>query len=134
MLRLHSLVAAIVALMLLTACGGGGEGGEAGQAEVEPLETLTAGAQQASYALGVDLGRQVAGMPGADDHDQVVRALHDQLAGDARLDFQSPRGRSWRCSRTTTARARARVTTSTRTPGPPVASPARRPSAATPSA
>jgi FKBP-type peptidyl-prolyl cis-trans isomerase len=92
MLRLHSLVAAIVALMLLTACGGGGDGGdEAGQAEVEPLETLTAGAQQASYALGVDLGRQVAGMPGADEQGQVVQGLHDQMAGDARLDFQAAR-------------------------------------------
>ena len=80
-----ALVAALAALLLLAACGGGST------QDSQRLSSLEPGLQEASYAMGVDMGKQSAGMVGIDDHDVVIRGLKDQIADQAKLDFVAAR-------------------------------------------
>lgn len=50
------------------------------------LTALEPGMQTVSYAIGMDMGRQVGTMPGADDDAQLVAGLRERLAGSAKLE------------------------------------------------
>jgi FKBP-type peptidyl-prolyl cis-trans isomerase FkpA len=91
MLRRSLPLALVAGLILVIGCGGGGngDGGQAGGAG--SLDELSQGLQEASYALGVDMGRQVAGMPGSGDFDVVIRGMQDMLADEAKLDAMQAR-------------------------------------------
>ena len=73
----------LIAVLALAACGG--------QSEEKPLTTLEPGIQEVSYALGMDLARQIAGMPGAENHELIMAGARDQLAGSAKLTADEAR-------------------------------------------
>ena len=74
---------ALVAVLALAACGG--------QSEENPLSSLEPGIQEVSYALGMDLARQVAGMPGAENHEMLLAGARDQMAGSPKLTADEAR-------------------------------------------
>lgn len=78
----HLLLPAVTlfGLVALAACGGSGGDKE------EPLTSLEEGMQTVSYAIGMDMARQIGSMPGADDHAQLVTGLRERLAGSAHMD------------------------------------------------
>jgi FKBP-type peptidyl-prolyl cis-trans isomerase len=88
MLRRSLLLTFLATLAVLTACGDGGGGDDQG---VAGLTSLSSGLQEASYALGVDMGRQVAGMPGAENTGNVVQGLRDMMADTPKIDFMEAR-------------------------------------------
>ena len=77
----HSILPAValVGLVALAACGGA-----AGDKE-KALTSLEPGMQTVSYAIGMDMGQQIGGMPGADDQEQLLVGLKARLAGGAKL-------------------------------------------------
>ncbi|MEZ4386851.1 MAG: FKBP-type peptidyl-prolyl cis-trans isomerase [Candidatus Krumholzibacteriia bacterium] len=87
MMRHLTLTALVAALLVLAACSGGGDAKQ----ETPRLTTLEPGLQQACYAIGVDLGRQIAGMPGASDFGQLTLGIEDFLANQPKLDFDAAR-------------------------------------------
>lgn len=86
MTRRLTLMACLAALLVVAACGGDSQ-----QQDAPRLTSLEPGLQQACYAMGVDLGRQVAGMPGADDLDMMASGIRESLAGEPRIDFNVAR-------------------------------------------
>ncbi len=84
----HLLTASLLLASLALAACGGGDGNGNDQA---PLTELEPGVQQMSYALGMDLARQVGNMPGAEDHEALTSGLQDQMAGESLLDAMAAR-------------------------------------------
>jgi len=74
----------LVAALLLGACGGG-------QDQETRLTELEPGLQTVSYALGMDLARQVGNMPGAENHEMLTAGLREHLAGESRLTASEAR-------------------------------------------
>ncbi|HOX25365.1 MAG TPA: FKBP-type peptidyl-prolyl cis-trans isomerase [Candidatus Krumholzibacteria bacterium] len=70
------MLAGCLALAVVAGCGQGKE---------KPLTSLEPGMQEVSYALGMDMARQIGGMPGADDSEQLVTGLRERLRGAARF-------------------------------------------------
>ena len=77
---LAGLLCALALVSMLAACGGSGDTKEA------PLTVLEEGVQKTSYAVGMDMARQVGRMPGAGDADFLEAGLSEMLAGSAKLD------------------------------------------------
>jgi len=84
MIRRLTLLAALAAILALAAC-------TTGDQETPRLTTLEDGLQQACYAMGVDLGRQVAGMPEASDHAMLADGIKQFLADESKLTFEEAR-------------------------------------------
>lgn len=82
MFRRFTLLAALAAILALAACSGG---------DSDRLTTLEPGLQQACYAMGVDLAKQVAGMPEAADHALLAQGIEDFMADEAKLTFEEAR-------------------------------------------
>jgi FKBP-type peptidyl-prolyl cis-trans isomerase len=80
------LAPVLATLLLLVACGGDNTG-----AKEKPLTSLEPGLQSVSYAIGMDMARQIASIPDIDDHDQLAAGLRDRMAGQARLDDMAAR-------------------------------------------
>jgi len=81
----HLLTASLLlAILGLAACGGNGD-------DQAPLTELEDGVQRMSYALGMDLARQVGSMPGAEDHEALMSGLREKLADESRLDAMEAR-------------------------------------------
>lgn len=85
MKSLIQLVPALTSVLVIVAVAGCGQNTE------KPLTSLEPGIQETSYAFGMDLARQIGGMPGADDHTQLLAGLHDRLTGTAKLDDDKSR-------------------------------------------
>lgn len=75
-------------LLVMAACGG--QGDQTGGKE-KPLTSLEPGMQSVSYALGMDMARQIGGMPGANNQDQLVAGLRDRMAGQAKIEDTAAR-------------------------------------------
>jgi len=84
MIRRLTLLAALAAILALAAC-------TTGDQETPRLTTLEEGLQQACYAMGVDLGRQVAGMPEASNHALLSQGIKEFLADESKLSFEEAR-------------------------------------------
>ena len=80
------LAPVLALLLLVAACGGSGD-----DDAKAPLTSLEPGMQTVSYALGMDMARQVGRMPGSDDHAMLETGLSEMLAGNPKLDLDSCR-------------------------------------------
>jgi len=85
MTKYFRLAPVLALVLLVAACGGSGDDAKA------PLTSLEPGLQTVSYALGMDMARQVGRMPGVSDHAMLESGLTDMLAGTAKLDLDSCR-------------------------------------------
>jgi FKBP-type peptidyl-prolyl cis-trans isomerase len=87
MKTLLRLAPALACLLVMAACGSG----DSTDSTNGPLTSLEPGMQTVSYALGMDMARQVDRMPGSGDHDALEQGLHDQLEGKAKIDVEACR-------------------------------------------
>ena len=85
MTKFLRLAPVLALLLLVAACGGSGDDAKA------PLTSLEPGMQTVSYALGMDMARQVNRMPGTDDHAMLETGLSEMLAGNSKLDVDACR-------------------------------------------
>ncbi len=80
------MICALALVPMLAACGGSGDAGKEA-----PLTVLEEGIQKTSYAVGMDMARQVGRMPGAGDAEHLEAGLADVLGGSAKLGTEECR-------------------------------------------